>query len=67
MPYGLPLKRHYWAIVDRELNVIATVDGTRQLWDDYGEVVQHFYKSKMDPREFKIIKWTPMIKPENWK
>lgn len=71
MPYGNVLKRHYWAIVDRELNVLSIglgVDGEKRcLWDDYGEIVQLFYKSKLSEKEYKIIKWTPMIKPENWK
>lgn len=65
MPYGYSQKRTYWVIVDRNLDIMG--DGAHQLWGDYGECVQWFYKVGLSEKEYKIIKWTPMIKPENWK
>lgn len=67
MSYGSTKKRTYWAIVDVDLDIVANHETGRQLWSDYGDCVRWFYGQKFDESMFKIIKWTPMIKPENWK
>lgn len=66
MAHGRPQKRVYWAVVDRNLDVVPDEHGGI-LWVDHAEVMAWFYKNKMSESEYRIIRWTIMAKPEKWK